>query len=131
MIKPPILYIEGNDVIVFASQDDAESWIEPWIVKNGQAGDVYDSTGHLLKMEVGVKERDRSFLWLKWKSQYQSIILKENDLTTDYSAELKNRLKAYLVQSGIQENELQNISLMELSLKVGGLMPWKKKFKTA
>jgi hypothetical protein len=130
MIKPPILYIEGNDVVVFLSKADAESWFEPWIVKDAEAGDAYDSAGHLLKMEVGVKEKDQSFLWFKWKRQYQSIMLIENDSATDHSAELKNKLRAYLVHSGIQEKELQNASLANLSLQVGGFMPWKKQFKT-
>lgn len=129
MIKPPIISIEGNDVVVFATQDDAESWIEPMIVEDGQAGDTYDSAGHLLKMYVGVKERDRSFLWFKWKRKYESTILRENDTVSDYSSELRKKLTAYLVYCGVQEHELQNASLTELTSKVGGFMPWKKKFR--
>lgn len=48
----------------------------------------------------------------------------------DYIEELKNKLTAYLTNRSIQMNELNNISLSELALKVGAFMPWKKKFKT-
>ncbi len=131
MIKPPILSIEGNDVIVFATQEDAENFIEPMIVSDGQAGESYDSAGHFLRMEVGIKEHDRSFLGFTWKRQYESTILRESDAGSDYTDELKKKLTAYLANRGVQTNELSNASLSELALKVGAFMPWKKKFKMA
>jgi hypothetical protein len=131
MIKPPILCIEGNDVVVFATQEDAENWIEPMIVSDGDAGETYDSAGHLLRMEVGFKEQDRSFFGFKWKRQYESTILREGDSASDYTDELKKKLTAYLANRGVQSSELRNASLSELALKVGAFMPRKKKFKTA
>jgi hypothetical protein len=128
MIKAPIICVEGNDVAVFASQEDAEGWIEPVFAKEG---DTYDSEGHLLIMGVGFKERNRSFLGFKWKRAYESTIIRENDTTVDCSAELRDRLVAYLIYNGAHANELQNVPLKELITRVGEFMPWRKKFTTS
>jgi len=126
MIKPPIACVEGYDIIVFPSVEDAEGFIEPI---DTQCGETYDSDGHLLKMEVGFVERQRRLLWFKWKQTYKSTIISENIPAVDRSEELKKKLTAYLIQKGESVTASKNATLEELINSAGKYMPWSKKFE--
>ncbi len=123
MITPPILCIEGQDIIVFDSVADAESFIEP---ADAKSGELFDSEGQLLTSDVGLVEREQQFLLFKWKRTYESTIIRNDKPTVNRSAELRTKLINYLVQKG-EEGDLQDIPLKELIHRVRRFMPWSKK----
>jgi hypothetical protein len=53
--KPPIFIVDGNDVIVHSTLEDAALWLEPSSIGRNDYG-AYDSEGRLLNLEpAGLK----------------------------------------------------------------------------
>jgi hypothetical protein len=48
-VKPPILYVEGYDLVVFQTPETAEGWFE---LPDVNVGVVYDAEGRVLEREV-------------------------------------------------------------------------------
>ena len=48
---PPIFIVEGLDVTVHRSVEDAQSWLEPWWIKQKE-GVAYDAEGRLLHLKI-------------------------------------------------------------------------------
>jgi hypothetical protein len=57
-MKPPIIYLSQGDVLMFASIQSAQSYIEPTYTRNCL---LYDSEGRLLECEIDKKSH--GLLW--------------------------------------------------------------------
>lgn len=120
-MKPPIICVDGQDVIVFPSIQDAQLWLEP--VDENQ-GVLYDSQGHLLRVSVKTIKQKRKFLSFYRTNSYESIIINEVSPTVDCSSELRSALTSYLLWKKHSEDEMKDDTLADLILKVGRYMPW-------
>lgn len=100
-IVPPIVVVEGFDVVVHPSLKEAEQWLEPWWVQKNE-GVVYDATGNRLGAAVDKKAG--------------TIKLVRSAADASSEKELKLALIEYLLRSGksSEESQLQSFPLQRL-----------------
>ena len=91
----PIFVIEGLDVSVYSSVDDAQRSLEPWWIKEDR-GDVYDAEGRLMQGEAG-----RIRVTLSLSEEYPA-----------HAEELENALRAYLRAIGSPAGNDQECKLL-------------------
>ena len=117
---------ESYDISVHPSVEHTEKFLEPVDVRDGIYV-VYDREGHLLDITVGLVERERHFLWFRWKVHFEGVIISEHEPVCDCSSELRSKLINYLTHCRMSEEELHGLPLEELIRKIGKYMPWHMK----
>ena len=123
-MKAPIIIVESYDISVHPTVNHAERQLEVRDVKDN-IYTAYDSEGQLLNLFVDLIERKRSFLWLKWKSQYESVRIKEFEPRRYKLNDLRTHLIDNLKSKKSLDNDLIDSSTEELVKKVGKKMPWR------
>lgn len=118
MIKPPIVVIDGDDIMVHSSVEDAEIDLEPGDVKSGGI-EVYDSAGQLLDLSVTLIELKRHFLYFKWTKHYEGVRIKIHEPIVNRVNELRAKLLSFLSSKGMTEKGLEDTILEELIKRVG------------
>jgi hypothetical protein len=108
--KPPIFLIEGLDVGVFPSIEDALGSIEPIDVRECSA---YDSEGRQLKL--GVAETGGFLGILFWGNQH--VVLDAVDPDPSHATALANSLIQFLEYLSVEEKWLSSAPLSELVRK--------------
>jgi hypothetical protein len=96
-ICPPIIVDEQGTATVFESIEDAERYLEPIDVKNGEYV-AYDSEGRLLRL-VPTSPR---------------ITIENAELEPHHPSEVRNLLTRLLAYTGVPEEILQKESLKTL-----------------
>lgn len=95
MIIPPIIVVESFDIVIYPSVEAAEASLEAVDVHDGIYA-VYDSAGHLLKLFTEKMVGENKFLFLKWHTAYERVVIHENPVVEDHMAELRASLIASL-----------------------------------
>lgn len=114
-MKPPIVAIEGHAILIFKTVEEAEDYLEPIDIENGEYDAIYDADGYLLRPEIRFVEEDRKFLWFGWRVSREKIVLVDNEPPIDKSSELRERLIAYLLRHRrIPDSRLVQVSLKDL-----------------
>lgn len=116
-MTPPIVILDGGDIIVFESVEDAEAWVEVSDVENNLFS-AYDSTGILLKFDVVTTNLQRRFLWFSLQEPVKRVVINETTSPTDKSIELREALVEFLSWFGKPRNSLSSLSLPELVMEV-------------
>jgi hypothetical protein len=96
-IKPPIIVDEHGTAMVFESIDDAERYLEPIDVSNGEYV-AYDSEGRLLKL-IATKPQ---------------ITIQSDDLEPQHQGHVGELLIRLLSHAGVPSDVLERKSLQEL-----------------
>jgi hypothetical protein len=107
-VLPPIVVVEGFDVIIHSSLADAEQWLEPWWVR-GHEGTIYDAIGY--RLDAIVEEKSGK------------VAITRPTASVCAAGELRSALVAYLQRSGKSRDETQ---LLKLPLDVLIQMTGKK-----
>lgn len=92
--KPPIIIVDGFDVSLHSSIDEAEKWLEPWSVRQS-AHKIFDALGHLLSAVVVVDKAAHLF----GTSIHEKVRILMDDPVVDASGELKCALIGHLKAS--------------------------------
>jgi hypothetical protein len=111
-IAPPIVVVEGSDVILHPSLEAAERWLEPWWVR-GSEGIVYDAVGNQLEAVVTEGEKVR---------------LTETEPTIHAPAELRAALVSYLRKSKGQEDAFLDSSSLDALIRLCSTPRKRKKY---
>lgn len=115
VIKPPIILVEGLDVIVYTSIEQLEQDVEFIDVINNTYT-VYDSEGRLLYLNIEIKSYENLVDLLKrviFGPNYK-VILKPAEFEPQHKHELRKVLTEYLVFRGLSQKLLSKTSLKEL-----------------
>ena len=101
MMQPPIIYDDRGDVLIFDSPDWAESYLEPFVVRqSGPYG--YDGIGHLLRFDIRV---------VRGRERVQ-VALAEPEPT--HVSDLREILIRFLTKLGVVTRPDENLGLDEL-----------------
>jgi hypothetical protein len=74
-MKEPIIITEDYDISIHPTVEHAEKFLEIRDVKDNIYV-AYDSAGQLLNIFVDFIKCQKRFLWLKWTSEYETVIIK-------------------------------------------------------
>lgn len=91
LIKLPIVVLADDGPLVFRSIEDAERYLEPIDVRNGEYR-AFDARGCELRLSVEAEVRG----WL-WKSKVEVTRISQSDRTSE-SGELRERVLAWVGQ---------------------------------
>ncbi|WP_437190931.1 hypothetical protein [Planctomicrobium sp. SH527] len=123
MITPPIIVLEGYDVEVFPNVQEAERYMEPIDVRNGEF-ECFDAGGQKLSVMVELKDHEGFWKRLFWGSTRECVIISDTDPSIDPSG-LTRKLRDYFLllslphtDRSILKNELEAMSLTELIQKL-------------
>ncbi len=97
-IRPPLIVDDSGDILVFASVEEAESYLEPWAAKQGIA--VYDAEGRLVRL---VRRGPR-------------VRVAPGDSIPWHSEVLRDRLVSYLSRIGEERTKRSNQWLIDAPL---------------
>lgn len=106
-MKPPIIFVDSIDIMIFASIVDAEEGVEAADVEGLMA---YDCQGALLDLIVNKGNK--------------MVSISERIPSENCSEVLRSKLINFLVSCGISENNLKDLTLMELINQAWEFMPW-------
>ena len=110
-VVPPIIVVEGFDVTLHSSLEDAERFLEPWWARQHE-GAIYDAAGHCLTAEVVTREDELPFP-LGTGGREEVRIITETPFV-DASEELRLALIGHLRASGVVHDK-DSISSLPLS----------------
>lgn len=112
MVTTPIFTVEGYDVVLYNTVEEAESSLETWWVRQHE-GEIYDAQGHRLSATV-IPARPRAMSWFRARREKVKIIT--DPPFGDGGAELAAALRGYLqnVEKERDKENLQRVSLAEL-----------------
>lgn len=82
MITPPIIVLEGYDVEVFPSVQEAELYMEPIDVRNGEF-ECYDAGGRKLSVTVELKDHQGFWSRLLFGSTWECVVVSDTDSSSD------------------------------------------------
>jgi hypothetical protein len=116
-MKPPIIALEGNSILIFKSVGEAEGYLEPVDVENGEYR-VFDTQGHLLRLEIEYVEEERKCLWFSTKGWREKVSITDYHPPIDMTSELRESLITYLSKrDDVSTTWLERASLEELVSK--------------
>lgn len=122
MIEKPLIWVDGNDLVIYETIDDAENDIEILDIDNKSK--IFDSTGQMLLINFVTKTITRHFLCFTYKIQMQSVSISETSHFNDNNEELREILIKFLEKQKIDiyPNKLSTQNLVE---KVGDFIPYR------
>jgi hypothetical protein len=101
--NPPIFVIEGLDIRVYQSLEDALGALEAIDVRNNEYS-VYDGDGR--RLELGVVQTP---FW-----GHEKVVLSKLESESAHAAGLAGHLAAFLAYSGVDSEWLRSASLAQL-----------------
>lgn len=87
-MKTPLFIDNNGDILVFESVQDAENWIEPIDVRNGEY-EAFDAEGCLLRLTL---EKEPGF----WKFARETVKISSAENEPSHADELRKRLLRFL-----------------------------------
>lgn len=106
----PIIVVEGHDVDLHFTVEDAEKALEPWWVRQHE-GTIYDAAGHRLSVEI-VAQKGSPFPF--GTGAHEKIRIVTGTPLVDAREELRRALIQHLLASG-EVHGSDSISTMPLS----------------
>ncbi len=108
-MKPPIIITEHGDVSIFESPDDAQMYLEPIDVENGEY-QAYDKDGHILNLRVIGVDRPSFFGMIRTKR----IKVEEASDKKEHPDELKRILLNFFKDTSIYDQSDESQPLNKL-----------------
>ncbi len=112
-IVPPIVAGEPGDLCFFRSAEDAGRYFEPWFARNEEYL-AYDSEGRQLHLAVEPEVRPRRFLWFRWMSERERVVVRTQHDEAARPDELAALLREWLPRIGVPLTSPQATPLPEL-----------------
>jgi hypothetical protein len=107
-MKPPIIVNNFGDILVFDSVQEAERYLEPVDVANGEYV-AYDSAGTFLELTV---------------TEINRTVIQPAELTPSHEVELEQALRRFFTNVGISPEWLSTATLPDL---IGRSLDYKTK----
>lgn len=111
-LVPPIIVIDGGDVGIFKTKEEAEMFLEPIDVENGEFI-AYDSEGRLLDLYT-VTEYQPCCLLLFIKIPIKHVKIQCKETEPKHKEDLYNALISFLENIEINSEDVRNFDLKEL-----------------
>ena len=119
MIKPPLVQIDGPDIIIYESIEEAERDTEPQDIKN-EDFNIFDSEGNQLNFVITLHKRKRKLIFFEFEDIYPVVTICEKKPTINKQEELRNIIIDYLLQQKkYSQSNLENRSLHYLIDEMG------------
>jgi len=122
MIENPLIMVDGNQLIIYETIEDAESDIEILDIDYGIK--IFDSTGQKLIMKVVNKNITRKFLSIKYRTQILSVSIQEDTSSKSSENELRDILNDFVKKNKLDINT-KTLSIRELVKEVGDHIPYR------
>jgi hypothetical protein len=97
MIKPPLIQIDGSDIIIYESIEEAESDTEPQDIKDEDLR-IFDAEGYQLLFVLSIHKRKRKLLFWEYEDAYPHVSICEIKPTINKKEELRNIIITYLLK---------------------------------
>lgn len=122
MIEKPLILVDGNDLVIYETIEDAENDIE--VLDIDEKLKLFDSTGKKLLMKIVIETISRRFLCISYKKQIQSVSISEISYPDNNYEELRSILINFLGKQNLVIDP-KKISTQELVEKVGEFIPYR------
>ena len=110
LMKPPIIFNDNGDVLLFTSVSSAEQYLEPEDIREKGECEVYDSEGR--KLGISIVSKRTSFLFFPINREH--LELRAIDTDPRHAAQLRELLTEFLTQVLESTESLEDRSLDEL-----------------
>lgn len=110
-MQPPLVLSENGDVLLFASREEAEAYLEPIDVQN-QEYRGYDAAGRLLAFQVTTEEVP--ILLGLFKVSRERVRVEVAERLPSHQAEVQSILAGALLRMGIAEDRVRRAELAQL-----------------
>lgn len=113
-LKSPFFFIDGDDVGVFATLEELQSFLEPWAVREGDLFTT-DADGH--RLEFRIVKAEKPVLFGLFKMQVERVEFDKPKAAADCREELRAALVKFLLSQGFPEDVIRHDSLEILADK--------------
>jgi len=117
-MKPPIIIVDGHDVSIYDSVEEAQVQLEAIDVRNGEYR-AYDAEGRLLAMDI-VAEKKRVLLGLI-PTDVELVRMSDGEAAPTHERELRKALIAFLVATGSVAEVVDALTTSELVERAKGV----------
>jgi hypothetical protein len=116
-MNPPIIIVEGYDVVILETERDLAFHFEPWYVDETDHFQAFDSEGYILELFRESTKSYKRLLFLSWSRTYDIVRARRKHPPIQESELLRSLLIRYLERipaAGIVPKEIENMPLEKI-----------------
>ena len=114
-VVPPIVVVEGQDVMLFRTESDLRAELEPWYPSSADYR-AYDREGRRLELFADPPVVERRLIGPIWtdNAHESSLFVRPTETTPSHAEELASALRDWLQATGVKIPDSERLMLPEL-----------------